>query len=201
MCAAWCEMKGARIEPWEATKLDPDKIGPPVRRVAPAGLVVKLRLFGAGIGLGTLMTLCLCASVAGIAWGGFAAEQSQIEAVLHTVLGLMRDGELDQAQALFATIAQSRALRAELERIISGSNWVRFDGYQSLTVDSANIGLESSQELNGLVARVTGTVTYEEGYFTSFDAVLVKEDVTWRLISVNVFVPTVRWDEFMEARP
>jgi hypothetical protein len=196
-------MDGPGIEPRVALERELHQVLHLVGRVGPAastGSVLKVALLSTGLALGALMTLCLCASVAAIAWGGFLVEQSQIQAVLHIALGLMRDGELEQAHALFATMAQSRALRADLERITSGLNGLLFDGYSSLTVDSANIGLESSQELTGLVARVAGTVTYEEGYFTSFDAVLVKEDNAWRLVSVNVSVPTVRWDEIMEAR-
>src|SRR5687768_9753017 len=99
-------MMNANIANPSAVKTDaPAAPAHAVRVVAPGastGCVAKLLLLAAGAALGACTLLCVGASVAGVAWGGFVAEQSQIRAVLHTLLGLMRDGELDQAHALFA---------------------------------------------------------------------------------------------------
>src|SRR5687767_11602060 len=106
-------MNGPGIEPRVALERALHQVLHLAGRAGPAastGPVLKVALLSTGLALGALMTLCLCASVAGIHWGGFLVEQSQIQAVLHIALGLMRDGELDQAHALFATMAQSRAL-------------------------------------------------------------------------------------------
>jgi hypothetical protein len=196
-------MNGFRNEPSVGRVLEPNHAAQAFQRVAPAasgGSILKLLLV-VGPALGAFMALCLCASLVGVAWRGFLAEQAQIAAVLDTVLGLMRDREIDQAHALFATTAQSRALRSDLEHITTGPSAVLFEGYRSVAVDAANIGLENSPEVTGLVARVMGTVTYDQGYSTTFDAMLLKEAGEWRLINVNVTVPAARLDDFMEGIP
>jgi hypothetical protein len=75
-------MIASRSEPRTGTGHDPNKAAAAGRRGVLADPVEKLLLFGTGLGLGACLTLGLCASVAGRAWGRFASEKTQIEAGL-----------------------------------------------------------------------------------------------------------------------
>jgi hypothetical protein len=192
-------MNESKTEPSAAGELDHNQGARATRSVSPA--TPKVLLLGVGLLLGGVMGMCLCAGLAGIATAAVASEQRQIEAVVHSALSLLRDHEIDQSYALFAAAAQSPALRSNLELTSAGANYLLYKGYRSVQVDMANIGFEFYDEASGLVGRVMGTVTYDRGDTTTFDAVLLKENGHWKLLTVNVTIPPARYDDFFGAAP
>jgi tetratricopeptide (TPR) repeat protein len=96
---------------------------------------------------------------------------------------------VDKAYEYFAAQARIPEVRANLEEMSKGSMFAMFDGYQAIAIQTATIGLEKSEDVQGTVARVSGAVQYDGGYTGTFQATLIQEGSTWRLINMNVAAP------------
>jgi hypothetical protein len=74
---------------------------------------------------------------------------------------------------------------------------VLFEGYESLQIETLNIGPAYSTDPNepqGTVARVGGSVSYADGYKGKLQAILEKEDNEWKLDYIRVNAPAEKFD-------
>jgi hypothetical protein len=100
--------------------------------------------------------------------------------------------DVNGAYALFSTRAQRQTAIADLHALDTGANYVLFDGYQSLAIESTNItnSVNTNPDVpQGHVATVSGTITYTGSVTGSFRATLEQEAGTWRLDAINITVP------------
>jgi len=121
-----------------------------------------------------------------------STEQTAITPVIDRFMQAMTQHDSQTAYRLFSSRAQRQTPLADLTKLTKDPNYVLFDGYQSVTIDTTN--LTSAVNTNpdvpqGSVASVNGTVTYTGGVTGSFRATLEKEDGDWRLFFINVTVP------------
>jgi hypothetical protein len=147
-----------------------------------------------------LVAVSLCACV-GVGVGVFTMgrtlmqvnqEQAMITPVLDEFMQAMAARDTNRAYRLFSTRAQRQTAIADLEALTTGPNYVLFDGYQTVVIDSTNLSSMANTDPNvpqGVVANVNGTITYAGGVAGTFRATLEKEEGTWRLHAINITVP------------
>jgi hypothetical protein len=141
-----------------------------------------------------IFLLCIVLAVVVIARNilSVSTEQAAITPIIDRFMHAMTQHDAQAAYQLFSSRAQRQTPLADLSTLLDGPNYVLFDGYQSVTVDTTN--LTSAVNTNpdvpqGSVATVNGTVTYAGSVTGSFRATLEKEDGDWRLFFINVTVP------------
>ncbi len=147
-----------------------------------------------GILLGLLcLCLTLCAGTLGLRGVQAMREQAQVERVIDAFMRAMADKDVEKAYGLCSTRFKSEKTMADLELALQGNNFVVFAGYQSLRVDStdvlASINMFRAGGSPSTVMSVRGTVTYDDGYTGTFEAVMDREAEAWRVSRINVVVP------------
>jgi hypothetical protein len=142
------------------------------------------------------IAICACGGIAAFTIGrgilGITAEQTAMTPVLDQFMRAMVARDVTAAYALFSARAQRQTPIADLTALDTGANYVLFEGYQSLTIDSTNITNSvntSPDQPQGQVATISGTITYANTITGSFRATLEKEAGTWRLDAINITVP------------
>jgi len=142
------------------------------------------------------VVICACVGIGAFTIGrsilGISTEQTAITPVLDQFMQAMVARDSNRAYALFATRAQRQTALADLTQLYTGPNYVLFDGYQSLKIESTNItsGVNTNPDVpQGVVATVTGTISYSGQVTGSFRATLEKEAGVWRLDAINITVP------------
>jgi len=142
------------------------------------------------------VAICACVGIGAFTIGrgilGSVTEQSTITPVLDQCMQAIVARDSNRAYALFATRAQRQTAIADVATLFAGPNYVLFEGYQSLKIESTNI--TSSVNTNpdvpqGVVATVTGTISYSGQVTGSFRATLEQEARVWRLDAINITVP------------
>jgi len=121
-----------------------------------------------------------------------STEQTAITPVIDRFMHAMTQHDSQTAYRLFSSRAQRQTPLADLAKLTNEPNYVLFDGYQSVTIDTANLtsAINTNPDVpQGSVASVNGTVNYTGGVTGSFRATLEKEDGDWRLFFINVTVP------------
>ena len=143
-----------------------------------------------------LAVICLCGGViiALVSTGLITTfkERAPVEAIMNTLMTDMAARDVEGAYALFSPRAKRQMTQADLEKLLVGNNYVIFEGYESLTVQNINVTAAANTDPDvpqGILATVTGSITYTDGFIGSFKAVLEKVDGTWMLDSFNVTVP------------
>jgi hypothetical protein len=121
-----------------------------------------------------------------------AVERAPIEAVLDAYMKSMAAKDIEGAYALFSPRAQRQFASSDLQELTEGNNYYVFKGYLSLEIQ--NLNLNAAVNVNpdvpqGTVATITATVSYEDGFTGSMNAVLEKVDGAWMLHGINVTVP------------
>jgi hypothetical protein len=155
----------------------------------------RLWMISGALVLGSLV--CLGLLTAGvIALSGalvtFASERERVERVLDGFMRAVEDKDTARAYTFMSRRATKLWAMSRMEGMIKGNNYVIFDGYRSLQVSDITIGFQSSPqpgEPQGIVAQVSGSVTYDCGYTGDFEAVLEKEGDNWRIFGIQVNVP------------
>lgn len=151
---------------------------------------------------GVLLLICICAVLCVAAGGtGFAKvfqEREPVQAVISEFMQAMEEKNTDNAYALFSSRAQRQLDISEIEKMIEGNNFVLFEGYQSVEVLNINLtqAFNTDQDLpQGTVAKVDGTISYNDGFIGQFNAVLEKEGDVWRLHTINITVPPDKFSQ------
>jgi hypothetical protein len=116
-----------------------------------------------------------------------STEQAAITPVIDRYMHAMTQRDARAAYQLFSYQAQQQTPIAELTALLDDSNYILFDGYQSVAIDATN--LTNAIYKQGLVANVNGTIIYNDGVAGSFRATLEKEKGGWRLFYIDVTVP------------
>ncbi len=140
--------------------------------------------------------ICACVGIGAFTIGrgilGISTEQATITPILNEFMQAIVARDADRAYRLFSTRAQRQTPIADIEALTTGPNYVLFDGYQSLKIDSTNISTVANTDPDvpqGLVATVSGSITYTGNVQGSFRGTLEKENGTWRLHAINITVP------------
>lgn len=164
-----------------------------------------LWLIGASLGAGVVCVgMVICVVAIAVFFSGFASEQKQVAEVVDQLMLAMTRRDVGGAMALFLEHPQKAKIRASLEDLLTGANFVIFDGYQTIEVLDCTIGLQSASspdEPQGLVANVNGAVTYADGYMGDFEAVLVKENGEWKMYAINVNVSPDKLEAYLKDNP
>jgi hypothetical protein len=152
-----------------------------------------------------VVAVCLCSSICVVAggWGivtgiiKAAQERDDVTAVIDQFMGEMEKKDAAAAYALFSTRAQRQMVLSNLEKLVEGSNYVIFDGYESVVVTNLSIKAAFNTNANaarGTIAEVAAVVTYEGGITGKLTAILEEEDGEWRLHNFNITVPPSKMD-------
>jgi hypothetical protein len=91
--------------------------------------------------------------------------------------------------------------KKKLSELSSDTNYCLFDGYQSISINSVNFGryVNTNQDSpQGNVARVQGTIYYQDGYSGNLNAVLEQDNNQWRLYSINITVTPQKMEEYLK---
>lgn len=138
----------------------------------------------------------LCVALAAVLIGrsilSIASEQAAIAPVVDHFMQAMAQRDANAAYQLFSSRAQRQTTLANISKLLDGANYVLFDGYQSVAIDSTNLtnAVNTNPDVpQGTVAEVSGKVSYRGGVTGTFRATLEKEGDAWRLFSINVVVP------------
>jgi hypothetical protein len=121
-----------------------------------------------------------------------SSEQAAITPVVDRFMQAMAQRDANAAYQIFSSRAQRQTPLADMTKLLSGANYVLFDGYQSVAIDSTNLSNAINTDPDvpqGTVANVSGKVAYSGGVTGTFRATLEKEAGAWRLFSINVVVP------------
>jgi len=150
-------------------------------------------------GTAILLILCivLCAAVFTSSFTRTVTEKGDVEAVLDQFMTAMESKNAEGAYSLFSSRAKRQMRLIEIESWLSGSDFVLFEGYESLNVVALNIGPVYStddDQPQGTVARVSGSVKYIGGYEGGFQATLEKEAGEWKLDHIRVNAPPNKSD-------
>ncbi len=145
--------------------------------------------------------LCLCAGLCATALGTGIfkafAERSKVESVLDQFMSAMAEQDTERAYELFSARARRNLTQADVESLLTGNNFVLFDGYRRLKVEAINlsVGFDTGPDgPQGTVASVQGTIDYAGGITGTFDAVLEQDEGQWRVYGINVSVPPAKFD-------
>lgn len=181
------ELQQPVLEPQaETPPIDPDIVSP-----QPDTSKRNLRVI---LGIAVVFILCsiLCVALVVTGAGKLMRETAPVELVLDRFMTDMEAKVVESAYALFSPRVQRQMPIDDLENMIAGNNYVLFDGYQTLSVENLNLTAAATTNPDlpqGTVAKVDGTVSYDDGFIGDFAAVLEKVDGTWKLFSIKINVP------------
>lgn len=143
-----------------------------------------------------IIVFCLCSLVC-LAAGGYgiwatAQEGIKFYSVLDDYMKKMEARDVEGAYALFAPQARQQMSLAELKTRLEGSNYARFENYQSLTVRQVHVQANYNEVQ---VATVDGAVNYSGGLTGSFEAELQLVGEQWLLTRMDVQAPPEKTGE------
>jgi hypothetical protein len=118
------------------------------------------------------------------------------EGVADAFMCAMRDGEVDQGFAMWATGPETRAIRPQLQDMVTSSQYVLFDGYERLEMTSWNRTIGTG----GNFVTLEGVVDYADDSEGTFTFILVRENESWKVYSFYVTVPWEKIDAFTNAK-
>ena len=140
--------------------------------------------------------VCLCCGICLVVFGstiGIALTQKgDIEKTIGEFMSAMDAKDADRAYALFSERGKKGTTLADIEAMLQGNNYSLFEGYESVHVNNINVNIrmDSNQdEPQGIVAKVSGTISYAGGVTGDFDATLERHGGKWQLNSINITVP------------
>jgi hypothetical protein len=151
-----------------------------------------------------LVSLCCIGAIVGVAGligtGVFKVitEKPKVEFVIDEYMRAMADQDAKNAYTLFSTRAHRNISLADIEKFVSGNNYRVFEGYESIAMADFNLTLTSDPDPTmpqGLVAEVSGMISYADGFTGDFSAVLEKEGDEWRLYGINVNAPADKFSQ------
>jgi hypothetical protein len=134
----------------------------------------------------------LCLVLGGASFVSVFREKAPVEEVIDAFMQAMVESDTEKAFTLFSSRAQRQMETNDLQDMLSGNNFVLFEGYQRIEIGNLNVSkaINTNQDMpQGTVVNVDGTVHYDNGFTGRFDAVLEKENGFWRLHAINITVP------------
>ena len=145
-------------------------------------------------GVASLICLCttICVVAVALGVGKGMVERKPVESVLDSYMRYMVAKDIENAYALFSPRAQRQIPLSQLEELVEGNNYVIFEGYQSLSVQSLQLSTGASTNPDtpqGNLAIVTGIISYEDNFQGNFNGVLEKVNGEWQIDGIHVTVP------------
>lgn len=119
-------------------------------------------------------------------------EQAPINSVLDEFMKDMVAEDIMSAFELFSPNGQRGIYPNDLTDMIEVGDKVLFVGYDRISADKITLDKalnNTSEQADGLVARVTGKVYYQDGKVASFTASLETVEGEWRLYSITLNEP------------
>lgn len=159
------------------------------RRRSKTWLWIVLGILGVGL---LCVGVVVCVSTLALGARSVESEREPVTAVLDAYMEAMAAQDAERAYALFSPRAQRQIPLADIEELLDGNNYMIFEGYQRLSLQSFNISTAVNTDPDvpqGLVAKVNGTITYAGQITGSFNGVLEKVDDQWMLDGIHVTVP------------
>jgi hypothetical protein len=143
---------------------------------------------------GSLIACCGIAVVAAIVLGiiNVGQQNAPIEAVIDSFMSSMEGRNSAQAYALFSPRVQRIYPESKLKEGFKGENYVLYEGYESISLTHVKVSIAANtdpEKPQGIVASVSGKITYQFGIEGSFTGTLEKVDGVWRLFYINIRVP------------
>lgn len=141
-----------------------------------------------------LLCVCslLCVALTATGVGKIMVEKAPIEATLNSFMEHMEAQDVESAYALFSPRSQRQTPISDLEKMIEGNNYFLFEGYESLSIQNINLTATANVDPDlpqGMVANVSGMISYRDGFTGQFQAVLEKVNDTWMIYNINITVP------------
>jgi hypothetical protein len=145
----------------------------------------------------SMLCICsiLCVAIILVSGSKVSAEKAPVESVLDSYMRHMANKDAASAYALFSPRAQRQFPISKIQALFEGNNFLLFEGYQSLSLSSLNVGAAANINPNfpqGTVANVTGVLNFEGGIHGSFNGTLEKVDGKWMIDGMNVTVPPTK---------
>ena len=166
----------------------PPNITSPQPKKSKKMLLIILGIIAGVLCLGSI----ICVAVVALGTSKVAVEKTPVEAVLDSYMKYMAAKDFEKAYDLFSPRAQRQFPISEIQELIEGNNYIVFEGYRSLSVKNLNISVAANTNPDlpqGTVAKVTGTITYENGIEGTFNGTLEKVDGKWQIDGIFVNVP------------
>lgn len=135
----------------------------------------------------------VCVAVLGTTISKVLTEKTPVELVLDTYMRHMLNKDAESAYALFSPRAQRQIPISKVQEMLEGNNFFLFEGYQSLSVSTLNIGTLVNTDPNipqGTVAKVTGVLNFDGNIQGTFNGTLEKVGDEWMLDGIYITVPT-----------
>jgi hypothetical protein len=104
----------------------------------------------------------------------------------------MVNKDAESAFSLFSPRAQRQFPISKIQESLVGNNYFLFEGYQSLSLSSLNVGAAANVNPDfpqGTIAKVTGVINFKGGIKGSFSGLLEKSDGKWMIDFINITVP------------
>lgn len=120
------------------------------------------------------------------------SQRVSIESVVDKYMRAMELGDATQAYVLFCSRARRQMTLEDVNKQLQGNAIVVFVDYRSAHIDTISVStlVSTNPDLpQGIVARVGGTISYEDGIQGTFDAVLERSDDQWWLHNIRVTTP------------
>ncbi len=139
-----------------------------------------------------IAVICICSVICLALAGASMVERVPVESVLDAFMKDMVAKDIESAYALFSPRAQRQIPIDEVQKLIDGNNYILFEGYQNLSVQSLNFAasVNTNPDLpQGAVANVNGFIEYSDSFTGNFTATLEKVDGKWMIDSINITVP------------
>ena len=139
-----------------------------------------------------IAVICICSVICLTLAGASMVERVPVESVLDAFMKDMVAKDIESAYALFSPRAQRQIPIDEVQKLIDGNNYILFEGYQNLSVQSLNLAaaVNTNPDLpQGAVANVNGFIEYSDSFTGNFTATLEKVDGKWMIDSINITVP------------
>jgi hypothetical protein len=130
----------------------------------------------------------LCVVPSGMGIYQSVAERDDVELVVTQFLVAMDQQRVDEALSLFSkrAITSQAVTREQLDQLIASEH---FEGCQSATIQQINVSRSFNTNRKvpqGVVANVSGPVSYRDGTSGAFRATLEKDGDHWRLFSIHI---------------
>ena len=156
------------------------------------------------VGGGLLVAMCLCVGLCLTLFIGVNAQERPALQVVDAFMQAMSKRDANQALALYSSRAQKQALLPQMQDMLRGLNFALFDQYAQVHVGEFKISPSFSAASNqpqGLLGQLSGTISYADGYTGQFQAVLELENLTWKLYNINVTAPKEKFEDYVKKNP
>ena len=172
-----------------ARKQDPTRLIVTLALISVVGQVCLGACVGGGVFVGSYVVMM--ASVNRVLLSGPTAP-AEASRVVDEFMEAMAGQDAASAYALYSRRAQRIIAQRDLEALLAGADFARFEGYRAITIEAGDVTIRRSNDLSapqGTVAHLSGRVIYTSGIVGTYTAILELEGGDWRLDSLSISLP------------